>query len=638
MSNRASRSFLRLLVLLAGLGPGGDALAGDPPGGVVWRSWGREPFEQARQQERPVLLLLADDACEPCRARELAARADPALAPVLGGDLLLVRAERLDRPDLDDLVSLLADAAGTGLQDADGVEPGPRYPLLVLLLPDGRPFGVSRLGTPAEARGVLLGLSSLFRNERPQAEERATQLTETLRAGQRPTRPRGPLGPEVLDAALKGWGEAADASPGVRLLAEEAARTDRADLRQLLDRGLGRLAKEPEPPSLASAALRLAALARGREVTGDPSQAGPAEGLAQWIAKLATPEGLFHASPDDDRVIAGWNGLALSALSASSQALDRPSDLKLARVAAKAIPDRLGGTAGLARSLRGTALGSSAFLEDYAFLAQGFLDLHQATRERSFLVTAQRLADSALARFYDANQGGFFSTDAAHEPLPARPKTGFDSALPSGNGVMASVLLRLARSSGETRYAGLAQRTLEAFAGDLQRSPRGLATLATALGDSLGRPARPPAPAPRFPAQAIAGPVRFAVATEPASVKLGQAFELRVTMTVAAGWRVVAAEPGLTGLLGLAVSVPSEGLALSPVRFPAPKKVRENLGAGEFNAFEGESLLLVRLRYQPAAGPGEKWVRVRVRFQPCGAKGCEAPDSVVLDAPMTVVP
>jgi DsbC/DsbD-like thiol-disulfide interchange protein len=114
------------------------------------------------------------------------------------------------------------------------------------------------------------------------------------------------------------------------------------------------------------------------------------------------------------------------------------------------------------------------------------------------------------------------------------------------------------------------------------------------------------------PAQAIAGPVRFAVAAEPASVKLGQAFELRLTMTVAAGWRVVAAEPGLTGLLGLAVSVPSEGLALSPVRFPAAKRVRESLGAGEFNALEGESLLLVRLRYQPTAGTGEKLGRVQV--------------------------
>jgi len=100
----------------------------------------------------------------------------------------------------------------------------------------------------------------------------------------------------------------------------------------------------------------------------------------------------------------------------------------------------------------------------------------------------------------------------------------------------------------------------------------------------------------------------------------------------------VAAEPGLKGLLGLAVSVPSEGLALSPVRFPAAKRVRESLGAGEFNALEGENLLLARLRFQPAAGPGEKRVRVRVRFQPCGAKGCEAPDGVVLDAPMTVVP
>jgi hypothetical protein len=128
------------------------------------------------------------------------------------------------------------------------------------------------------------------------------------------------------------------------------------------------------------------------------------------------------------------------------------------------------------------------------------------------------------------------------------------------------------------------------------------------------------------------------VVAQPASVKVGQSFDLRLTMTVAAGWRVVAPEPGLKGLLGLAVSVPGEGLEVSPVRYPTAKKVRESLGGGEFGALDGESLLLVRLRYRPEVKPGERWVRVRVRFQPCGIKGCEAPDSVVLDAPMTVVP
>ncbi len=106
---------------------------------------------------------------------------------------------------------------------------------------------------------------------------------------------------------------------------------------------------------------------------------------------------------------------------------------------------------------------------------------------------------------------------------------------------------------------------------------------------------------------------------------------------MAAGWRVVAAEPGLRGLLGLAVSVPGEGLELSPVRFPAAGRAREGYGAAEFNALEGEVAIAVPLRYRPAERPGEKRVRVRVRFQPCGAKGCEAPDSVALDVAVTVV-
>lgn len=638
MTKQAVRPLLPLFALLAGLALGSDlALAGEPPSAIAWRSWGREPFDQARQQGRLVLLLLADDACEPCRGRELAAAADPALAQALSADLVLVRAERLDRPDLDDLFSMLADAVGTDARASDEEGPGPRYPLLVFLLPDGRPFAVSRFDSPAEARRLLLEQGGLFRNERPQAEERATHLTETLRAGQRPSQPQRPLGPEALEGALKGLAEAVDPSPGVPLLAEEAARTDRADVKQLLDRGLARLAGKPEPDSLAAAALRLTGLARGQEVTGDPSHAEAAKSAAQRMAKLATSEGSFPVSPQDDRVIAGWNGLALSALAASGKILERPSDLKLARAAARTILDQLGGAESLARSARETAPSGSAFLEDYAFLAQGFLDLHEATGERPWLLTAQRLADAAIARFFDAKEGGFFSTDAVHEPLPVRPRTAFDGPLPSGNGVMASVLLRLARLSGETRYVGLAQRTLEAFAGDLERAPRGMETLAAALGDSLGRPAKPAAPASRFPAQATAGPIRLAATAQPATVRPGQAFQVRITLTVAAGWRVVAAEPGLKGLLGLAVSVPGEGLELFPVRFPVAQRAREGVAAAEFNALEGESAILVPVRYPAAVKPGEKRVRVRVRFQPCGAKGCEAPDSVVLDASVTVV-
>jgi len=555
----------------------------------------------------------------------------------LGLDWVLIRAERLDRPDLDDLFSMLADAEGRDPALPDAEEAGPRYPLLVLLIPDSRPFGLWRLGSPPETRSLLLERGGLFRSERPQAEERATHLTETLRAGQRPSPPRHALGPEVLERALIGLAEAVDPTPGALFLVEEASRTDHPKVKQQLDRALAQLAGRAEPETLAELALGLTALARGQEVSGDLSHLGPAQRLAERMAKLVTPEGPFRAAAGDDRAIAAWNGLAISALAASGQVLERPSDLRLARTAAGALLDRLGGVDNLARSARESAPRDSAFLEDYAFLAQGFLDLHQATGEQPWLAAAQRLADAAIARFFDAGGGGFFTTDAAHGPLPVRPRTAFDGPLPSGNGVMASVLLRLARLVGETRYAGLARRTLEAFAGDLERAPRGLSSLAAALGESLGRPAQPALAASQYPAQASAGPVRFAVTARPAAVKPGQAFELRITMAVEAGWRVAAPDPGLKGLLGLAVSVPDLDLDLAPARFPLPQRVRQGLGGAEFGALAGENVIVVGARYRAAVKPGERRVRVRVRFQPCGAKACEAPDSVVLDAPLSVV-
>ncbi len=93
-----------------------------------------------------------------------------------------------------------------------------------------------------------------------------------------------------------------------------------------------------------------------------------------------------------------------------------------------------------------------AFLEDHAFLLEGLLSLYEATFDPRWYREAVAVADAMIERFEDPERGGFFTTSAEHEELPARRKDLEDSPIPSGNSSAAFGLLRLALMAGEGRY------------------------------------------------------------------------------------------------------------------------------------------------------------------------------------------
>src|SRR5262245_12120423 len=95
-----------------------------------WSPWGHEAMARAQREGRPVLVLIGDSRCEPCRRSEGDVLAGPAVATLLAESVVGIRAERLERPDLDDLFRTSASVLGAERT----------YPLAVLLTPDGRPF------------------------------------------------------------------------------------------------------------------------------------------------------------------------------------------------------------------------------------------------------------------------------------------------------------------------------------------------------------------------------------------------------------------------------------------------------------------------------------------------------------------
>jgi len=189
----------------------------------------------------------------------------------------------------------------------------------------------------------------------------------------------------------------------------------------------------------------------------------------------------------DDKVLTDWNGLTIAALAKAAAAFDEPGYLAAARRAADFALEVLRDDAGrLYKRSRGGAAGLDGLLADYAYLAWGLVELYQAGFEPRYLAAAVELVDAAVEHFHDPERGGFFLAPDDGEELIVRPKDGFDGALPSGNAVMASNLLRVARFTGEARYEELARGTLAAFAGAIARSPLGHAQFALAIDFATG--------------------------------------------------------------------------------------------------------------------------------------------------------
>jgi uncharacterized protein YyaL (SSP411 family) len=197
----------------------------------------------------------------------------------------------------------------------------------------------------------------------------------------------------------------------------------------------------------------------------------------------------------DDKILAGWNGLALAALADATGALagsDEPADRdagrryrSLAETAADLLLDRLRLPDGrLRRSWKDGRASADGVLEDHACLADGLLALYEATFDERWFVAARGLADTMLERFADP-AGGFFDTSDRHETLVSRPKDLQDNAVPSGNAMAVTVLLRLAALTGEGRHRDAAERALGLVGGVVGRYPGGFAQWLVALDFAL---------------------------------------------------------------------------------------------------------------------------------------------------------
>jgi len=210
------------------------------------------------------------------------------------------------------------------------------------------------------------------------------------------------------------------------------------------------------------------------------------EQLAPVRRKLVEARNRRRRPTTDTKVLTSWSGLMIRGLADAGRILDKQEYVGAAERSARFVLENLRREDG--RLLRTFGRGRAqlnAYLDDYAFLADGLCALHRATGNRRWLDEAGRLTATQIELFWDEEQGGFYFTSDDHETLLARSKSPTDSALPSGQAVSAANLIHLARELDHPEFLDRAERTIGALAPLLRDVPAGMTQTGVSLAAYL---------------------------------------------------------------------------------------------------------------------------------------------------------
>ena len=192
----------------------------------------------------------------------------------------------------------------------------------------------------------------------------------------------------------------------------------------------------------------------------------------------------------DDKIIASWNGLMISAYARAAQVLNEPRYLESATRAARFLQAHLYDEKSklLFRNYREGRSEIEGFADDYAFVIQGLIDLYEASFDVEWLKFAVELQETQDRLFFDEKNGGYFSTSGKDKSVVIRMKDDNDSAEPAASSIAALNLLRLSQIADRKDLQERAQKTLEAFGPTLSHFASAMPQMLVALDLSLSKP------------------------------------------------------------------------------------------------------------------------------------------------------
>lgn len=343
----------------------------------------------------------------------------------------------------------------------------------------------------------------------------------------------------------------------------------------------------------------------------------------------------------DDKVLASWNGLMIAGLATAGRVFDEPKYTESASKAADFIVNNMYSDGKLMRTWRNGEARLPGYFEDYAFFADGLVELHVTTGDKKWLDAAERIADAMLGEFEDKTKGGFYFTSDDHQELLARSKNLMGGGnIPTGNGVAASVLLRLFEITGKHQYKNAANRTLVALSGVMEQNPFGVEDLLLAnhrfqnvqkdATEHVAKKSRADFVAQRFP-------LTIEAFASKSMVRVGEEFEVAVKIGIAEGWHLYGANPDAKFLTETVLEL-NEGQPLTFVEqtVSEPKSRADPVLKIKLNLYEKEVWLRQTVKVDPTAKPTEPHVSFTLKTQACDEVRCASPESVEVRLPVKI--
>jgi len=573
---------------------------------VDWYPWGDEAAAKARAEQKPIMLSCGYSACHWCHVMEKESFSDPGIAGVINEHFVPVKADREERPDLDQVYQNAVQAlTGQG-----------GWPLTVFLTPEGAPFyggtyfpPEPRYGRPG-FRQILTSIAEAWRDKPSDLREFGRRLTEEIQRhssmdsnddlSKRLSLPADAVGAmaDHIDDENGGFGRAPKfpnvpalmlmlrhgwlykKERPVQLVLLTLRRMASGGIHDQLGGGFHRYSTDAHwlvphfEKMLYDNAMLLEAYIVAYQITREEEFAATARWLVRYLQReMASPGGGFYATQDadsegeegryylwaykeirdllgeerlwraaaeyfgltekgnyeglniltakytvsetaarigrpaeeteavlaaarrillearekrvkpfrDEKIIVSWNGLLISGLARAGQALLDEGIQVIAAGTAHFILDALRrDEKHIYRIFQDGKARIPAFLDDYAFLAAGLIDLYESDFDPYWLQQAMVFTDT-VGREFRQPDGRYTLNGRFDEQLIASPVSGFDQAIPSGAAIHCMNLLRLEALTGDGRLGGEADALLSVYAGDMTSYPSGYAALITAL-------------------------------------------------------------------------------------------------------------------------------------------------------------
>ncbi len=190
----------------------------------------------------------------------------------------------------------------------------------------------------------------------------------------------------------------------------------------------------------------------------------------------------------DDKILASWNGMMISAFAKAYGVFGDKKYLEAAKNAATFFDTEMTESNILFRVYRKGKRSVHGFLNDYANMAAAYLELYEIKFDEKWLYASEKLANSMIENFWNEEKECFLLNSKNHKNLIADVRPSYDSSVPSGSAVASMVLLKLSRLTGNENYTKIVERVFEKFASEMEKYPAGFAYMLAALDFYLSPP------------------------------------------------------------------------------------------------------------------------------------------------------